>query len=625
MTNINDVIDYVESWRANNGIAENIDLIEAQMEQFARDLQYKIDEFNFESPKPGATVIAYNGGMYGTEIPAWQFADVASNSSNGTLVYISDFEAGKLLNNQDFKFAVQQAVGEDLAKNILHGTFDVDGNRTPYSVNGVLSLDDYVSKQIMLQAEGNVVTFTTELKDHSVFTQTELQTILDNPKVTSINGIAKEELTSILNNTKYGFTYSQRMDLVREAIAIQSRVDLSTVAYASDADGKIIWTDAAKLAGGSSIEMPTGAGISKYSCAALIEMSKTDLESSSLRLTYVQGKFNFAEGLNKLGWAAFVVSTAYDAYQYKEAYDAGDTVKCKQILGDWLIEAGGSAVGGTAGWLATARTLAILTTIGVEAGAAGAFIVGALGAYIGYKAGEFVMDELRALFQEAEGIRSPLIIDLDGDGVETISLANGTHFDHDVNGFAEQTGWVGQDDGLLVRDINGNGFIDNGSELFGNNTLLNNGEKAANGFAALAELDENHDGKIDNSDAAYSQLRVWKDTDGDGVTDAGELMSLGDAGVASIATGYNESMVTDAQGNQHLQNGTYIKADGTTASVDDVWFKADLMHTKATEILEETPEIAGLPDLQGFGNVYSLHQAMLRDSSGHLHNLLNAS
>jgi hypothetical protein len=184
---------------------------------------------------------------------------------------------------------------------------------------------------------------------------------------------------------------------------------------------------------------------------------------------------------------------------------------------------------------------------------------------------------------------------------------------------------VGQDDGLLVRDINGNGFIDNGSELFGNNTLLNNGEKAANGFAALAELDENHDGKIDNSDAAYSQLRVWKDTDGDGVTDAEELMSLGDAGVASIATGYNESMVTDAQGNQHLQNGTYIKADGTTASVDDVWFKADLMYTKATEILEETPEIAGLPDLQGFGNVYSLHQAMLRDSSGHLHNLLNAS
>ena len=626
------IIEFVENWRVTNNIDANAVLSEAQIEQFAADLQIAVSELSFESPKSGASVIAYNGSNYGTGIPAWELARAASDSSNGTLVYISDFDAGKLINNDNFNTAVTNAVGDpDLTNEILHGAKDANGYRTPYGTGGILSLDDYVSKQIMMKVEGNVVTFTTEMKDCSVFTQTELQTIMDNPKVTSINGIPKTELTAILNDTKYGFTYTERMDLVRETIAVQSRLDLADVSYATKLNidtGKleIIWTDAAaKILGGSCTGMPIEDGVTKYTCAELIEMSKTDLESSSLRLAYVQGKFNFAEGLNKLGWAAFVVSTAYDAYQYKEAYDAGDTVKCKQILGDWLIEAGGSAVGGTAGWLATARTLAILTTIGVEAGAAGAFIVGALGAYIGYKAGEFVMDELRALFQEAEGIRSPLIIDLDGDGVETISLAHGIHFDHDNNGFAEQTGWVGQDDGLLVRDINGNGFIDNGSELFGNNTLLNNGEKAANGFAALAELDENHDGKIDNSDAAYSQLRVWKDTDGDGVTDAEELMSLGDAGVASIATGYNESMVTDAQGNQHLQNGTYIKADGTTASVDDVWFKADLMYTKATEILEETPEIAGLPDLQGFGNVYSLHQGVPRDSSGHLHNLLNAS
>jgi hypothetical protein len=77
---------------------------------------------------------------------------------------------------------------------------------------------------------------------------------------------------------------------------------------------------------------------------------------------------------------------------------------------------------------------------------------------------------------------SPLVVDLDGDGVETISKEDGVYFDHDKNGFAEKSGWAGADDGILVRDINNNGQIDDGSELFGNNTILSNGAKALNGF-----------------------------------------------------------------------------------------------------------------------------------------------
>ena len=52
----------------------------------------------------------------------------------------------------------------------------------------------------------------------------------------------------------------------------------------------------------------------------------------------------------------------------------------------------------------------------------------------------------------AETSRSPLVLDLDGDGVETTGVENGTHFDHDSNDFAEKSGWVGKDDGLLVHD-----------------------------------------------------------------------------------------------------------------------------------------------------------------------------
>ena len=120
---------------------------------------------------------------------------------------------------------------------------------------------------------------------------------------------------------------------------------------------------------------------------------------------------------------------------------------------------------------------------------------------------------IRENFTTAGNTRSPLIVDLDGDGVETIGTNSNVYFDHDDNGFAENSGWVGKDDGLLVRDINGNGQIDDGTELFGNNSVLSSGEKAANGFEALKDLDSNNDGIFDNSDTALNQVKVWFDAD----------------------------------------------------------------------------------------------------------------
>lgn len=140
----------------------------------------------------------------------------------------------------------------------------------------------------------------------------------------------------------------------------------------------------------------------------------------------------------------------------------------------------------------------------------------------------------------ASTIPSPLVLDLDGDGVETVGLTEKIHFDHAADGFAEQTGWVAKDDGLLVRDLNGNGKIDSGVELFGSETILNNGQKSPNGFAALAELDSNTDGRVDSSDAAYSTLRIWRDVDTDGITDDGELLTLNETNVKSINLGFSQ-------------------------------------------------------------------------------------
>lgn len=102
--------------------------------------------------------------------------------------------------------------------------------------------------------------------------------------------------------------------------------------------------------------------------------------------------------------------------------------------------------------------------------------------------------------RKPENTTSPIILDLDGDGIETRALQDGIFFDHDGNQFAENTGWVAVDDGLLVLDRNSNGVIDSGSELFGNNTTLNDGSLAKNGYQALQVLDLNQDGMINAYD-----------------------------------------------------------------------------------------------------------------------------
>lgn len=232
------------------------------------------------------------------------------------------------------------------------------------------------------------------------------------------------------------------------------------------------------------------------------------------------------------------------------------------------------------------------------------------------------VNEMQDNYQTAEEAPSPLAIDLDGDGVETVGTSSNVFFDHDGNGFAENTGWIGKDDGILVRDINNNGQIDNGAELFGNNSVLSTGQKAANGFEALKDLDANNDGVFDNQDAAWNEVKVWKDANQNGVVDDGELITLAQAGVSGINLSYNQQSTTDANGNTHAQVGTVIKADGTTGTVTDVWFDADYANTIDKTEVTIPDDIKALPELEGFGNVHSLQAAMALDASGELKTLV---
>lgn len=226
-----------------------------------------------------------------------------------------------------------------------------------------------------------------------------------------------------------------------------------------------------------------------------------------------------------------------------------------------------------------------------------------------------LIDHLLKKFHDSMQIVSPLVLDLDGNGFASTGLLGGTQFDHDANGYAERTGWVQGQDGLLVLDRDGNGRIDSGRELFGSETLLADGSKAANGFETLAELDANRDGRIDAQDAAYANLRVWRDRNGDGLVTEAELSTLADADVAGIGTAYTNVNIVDSHGNTTKQVGGFTRSDGSTGQTADIWFATDPARSRVWDLLPETPAVAALPDLAGYGNLPSLRQAMLRDAT----------
>ncbi len=224
----------------------------------------------------------------------------------------------------------------------------------------------------------------------------------------------------------------------------------------------------------------------------------------------------------------------------------------------------------------------------------------------------------------------PLSIDLNANGtVDTLSINAGIHFDLDNNGFAERTSWVAPTDGMLVLDRNSNNKIDGGAELFGTETKLIDGSFAKNGFIALAEFDLNKDGNIDSQDAVYTQLRVWKDINSNGVTDAGELQALAATNIASLNVTYTSNTTTDANNVQHREAGTFVRSSGGTGITNTLWFESDKQATIPIEELNGdgialTMEIKALPNAKGFGYVYSLHQAMALDSSGMLQQKVQA-
>ena len=171
----------------------------------------------------------------------------------------------------------------------------------------------------------------------------------------------------------------------------------------------------------------------------------------------------------------------------------------------------------------------------------------------------------------AQPIGSPLVFDLDHDGIHLSSRAT-TPFDLANTGEIVRFSALTGRDALLVLDLDGNGRIDSGAELFGNHTWCGQ-RRCADGVEAIQHYDSDGNGRIDANDPVFSQLRLWHDANHDGVAQPGELSTLRQEGIAYIDLSPRMDLAwTDRLGNSAVRAITFVRDDQRQGEVHDVWF-----------------------------------------------------
>jgi len=610
----------------------------------------------------GAVTVLYSGGylfpkddkegfMSGTSI-------IAAMVENGDDVRVVDkSDAGRFLNskrNPKLIGALTRIFNEPLVKGGKAQLF-MNG----HIINGKRQRDgiwDRVSEKFVRDTTGHVLTVTGAAALDRIFAQTELPALLETSGIESVDGIPIEFLRKLDNS-------SPRMDgvplKVFNVLKAQSEYRAGRLLIAIDQSGaplgnidppfvdtRLFFEDIPGLDGHSpSVDAPMVSLAEFWNIQGIkdnregietLRQINADLSNAANIWLRMQDTVRHQEALKQLkilGAGAVVFDFVLAAQEAKILFDDGNPAKANRLLMEWLVKV-------SAGTLSAELTLMALGATAASGPLAALVVVmltllaASTGSEIAGNGFSWLVDHLLPWSDDLinrlkMGLNSlpipsqprvdPIILDLNGDGISTHSLTAGSlYFDHDASGFAELTSWMMPGDGLLVQDLNLDGKIVTGRELFGNHTLRANGSLASDGFEALRDLDNNKDGRLNEFDLAWKQLQVWKDNNSNASVDPGELISLSEAGVSSLNLNSITSPFVDSGGNQHRLIGSFVTSQGKEHSMVDVWLAVD--HTRSASLLDIMidPAIRSLPWVSGLGNVPDLHLAMAMDISGQL-------
>jgi Ca2+-binding RTX toxin-like protein len=169
----------------------------------------------------------------------------------------------------------------------------------------------------------------------------------------------------------------------------------------------------------------------------------------------------------------------------------------------------------------------------------------------------------------------PVVLDLDNSGIRSTPIT--ASFDIDGDGIRDHTAWISGGQAFLALDRNRNGSIDNGAEI----SFLNDLPGATTDLEGLAAYDSNKDGIFDARDARFGEFLVWQDRNENGISEAGELKSLLEMGIASISLSITKATPSDEGGQAILGTSTFTRSDGTTGAVGDIALRWDQANTSA--------------------------------------------
>lgn len=164
----------------------------------------------------------------------------------------------------------------------------------------------------------------------------------------------------------------------------------------------------------------------------------------------------------------------------------------------------------------------------------------------------------------------PIVVNTGTDPWQFTGVDNTVWFDMDGDGDKERTTWTKRDSSLafVVRDLNGNGRVDGAGEFLGDSTLRRDGTRAAHGFEVLQELDDDGDGRVSATDAAWASLLLWTDRNHNGISDPHEIVPISGSDIRALATKYHYTGRIDPNGNSLRYRSLLLEPHGTKPYYD---------------------------------------------------------